>query len=644
MAIRIELLGAVSVTCDDDGPRYVESAQARMAFARLVLGRQEGVTRHELADVVWPDQLPASWKSALRSIVSRLRVFLRPVVPEATDPVVARGGRYFVLLPPDVDVDIERAESAALTAQDRLGVGELPAARRLGMEATSRVRGPFLPDQEGPWVTGVRDDLAELFVTACEITSQASAALGEHARALLLAREAIAAEPLRESAHRCLMAAHASGGNRGEALLAYQRLRRLLAEQLGVDPSPESEAAYLDLLGSATASEADAVAATDRMRRPDVPFVDRHDEMALGLEMWKRVREGRRHLVYLTGEAGTGKTHLARELGRRIAASGGLVLIGRCDPDHAVAYQPVAEVIGGLLAATPADSLPALGPQARSALAELVRLRPPTAARGLPDAGRLFPALTELLVRMASGRPLALLLDDLQWADPATVGLLGHMLRYSADARVGVVAIARDDSWIDRPLREELRRVDHAGRLARLRLAGLEPDAIADLVEAVLPGPASAHTGLVQLLHAETAGNPYMLLELLHQGRTVGTTVSEGAPVPAGIVDLVATHLARIDDRARQLIRAAALSEPHFELDSTARAAGLDERSALDALDQVLDIGLVVEVGARDHVPDEAPRYRFRHGIVRRVVQGQLSGARRLHLHDRLVAASRTSS
>jgi predicted ATPase len=120
--------------------------------------------------------------------------------------------------------------------------------------------------------------------------------------------------------------------------------------------------------------------------------------------------------------------------------------------------------------------------------------------------------------------------------------------------------------------------------------------------------------------------------------------VSEGAPVPAGIVDLVATHLARIDDRARQLIRAAALSEPHFELDSTARAAGLDERSALDALDQVLDSGLVVEAGVRDHVPDDAPRYRFRHGIVRRVVQGQLSGARRLHLHDRLVAASRTSS
>src|SRR4029453_17511388 len=143
MAIRIELLGAVSVTCDDDGPRYVESAQARMAFARLVLGRQEGVTRHELADVVWPDQLPASWKSALRSVVSRLRVFLRPVVPDVTDPVVARGGGFFGPLPPGGDAEIERAESAVLTAHDRLGVGELPAARRLGMEATTRVRGPF---------------------------------------------------------------------------------------------------------------------------------------------------------------------------------------------------------------------------------------------------------------------------------------------------------------------------------------------------------------------------------------------------------------------------------------------------------------------------------------------------------------------
>ncbi|QBI54920.1 AfsR/SARP family transcriptional regulator [Streptomonospora litoralis] len=249
--LRINLTGLVTIECSNRRARSLTSPQAQVAFARLVMERAQGTNREQLADTIWPEGLPNTWPSALRSIVSRVRGFLADTAPSgAVGSLVSQGGRYFLRLPAEVRVDLEHAESAVTEAAEAFARSDHRAACRLAERAASCLEGAFLAAHDGDWVIGVRERVDALRLAALEIASLASSALSDRYRALRYANTAIRHAPFRESAHRCRIAALASAGNRAEALGAYHELRELLAEQLGVDPAPEVQRMYIDLLRS----------------------------------------------------------------------------------------------------------------------------------------------------------------------------------------------------------------------------------------------------------------------------------------------------------------------------------------------------------------------------------------------------------
>lgn len=642
MGVEITLAGLLTVRGDDGVPRHLDSAQARVAFARLLLERDRGTTRDGLADVIWPDQLPPTWASALRSVVSRLRCFVLSALPFVEQPLVAVGGRYQLRLPDDVVVDVELAERAIMAAQDALAVGDHEAARRLACDGADRLRAPFLPDHDGPWATSWRDRLSELLVTGLETASQSAAALGDTTRALVLADDATTLAPLRESTYRCRMAAHAAAGNRGEALRTYQRLRRLLADELGVDPSPETEAAYLELLGAAPSSLAVTRPLPRAGRRHDmsVPFVDREVEMALVAAAWAGTLRRKHQMLFVSGEAGVGKTRLVKEASQRIAADGGLVLFGRCDHESLIPYQPFVEALDGYVAATPIEELSALSPATRRELAAVLpSVDGPRPLDGLVRA-KVFGAVTELIAHATREHPVLMLLDNLQWADRDTLWLLRHVLRHSDDSRLLVIGTARDDVKVATPLAEVVHGLERDGLVSRLPLAGLDPAAIRDLAERVLPGIHDA-AALAEWLHSETAGNPFMVVELLRTHVTLEAVTDTPLPIPREILDLVSTKLGAAPNAdVERLLVAAAVAGTSFELDVAAQAAGLEFTAALDALDSALMAGLVVEADTERGLTTSAPEYRFRHKIAGRALSGQLSGARRHHLRTRVAEAT----
>ncbi|MDS1272473.1 BTAD domain-containing putative transcriptional regulator [Lipingzhangella sp. LS1_29] len=245
----IRLSGFVGIELASSSFRPITSANVQVAFARLVLERNRGTGREQLAEAVWPDGPPNTWTSALRSIVSRVRTYLNELdTPGLETTLACQGGRYVLTFPDDVVVDIESAERSISDAMAKMKDGRNAEAFQSCEDVAAKLQGSFLPTHDGEWVNSVRQQVDSLRLSALEVASLTAAALGRTHRALQYANEAIRQSPFRESAHRCRITAHAIMGNRAEALSAYHELRLLLAEELGIDPAPEVQAAYLDLL------------------------------------------------------------------------------------------------------------------------------------------------------------------------------------------------------------------------------------------------------------------------------------------------------------------------------------------------------------------------------------------------------------
>lgn len=644
MAVELRVAGQLAVIGETGQRQHLESTQAQVAFALLLLERDRGVTRDELANVIWPYGSPPTWASALRNVLSRLRRFVVAAMPSLDQPLVVQGRHYLLRLPDDAVVDIEMAEREIVAAQDALAAGDVGSALRLAARGADRLRSPFLSANDGPWVTSWRGRLTELLALALETASQAAVGVGDNARALFLANEATARSPLRERSYRCLMAAHAAAGNRGEALRAYQRLRYRLSHELGVDPSLDTEAAYLDLLGPAPAPlpQYRGIAAGERSGDP-ADFVARDAEMAALTDAWATTVPARRHLVFVTGEAGAGKTRLAREAGYRVAAEGGLVLFGRCDRESLFPYQPLVEAFDGYISATPPDQLPDFSPAMRCELSAVFPSLDATTCCGVStDRAKLFDGVTRLVEGITSQRPAVLILDDLHWADRETLWLVRHLVRHADGGALLVIATARDDLIGRAPLRHLIRGLEREGSASSLPLAGLDRTAITRLAERIAPS-ATAPDVDAERLATDTAGNPSLVVDLLRGSRSGHAAISStlrGDDVPHAVRDVLSAKLDATSNAAVEpLLHAAALTHAGFDLPLVATAAGLAPSDALDALDAALAVGLVVESEDLDHLPGAT--YRFRHEVIRRVIAGQLSAARRRHLHHRLAEAAR---
>jgi len=265
--LKVFLAGRIAVEAEGvviDERRF-PGRQGRLLFAYLVAEHGRPVPRDELADVLWGDAPPATWDKALSVLVSKLRGVLAEGGVDGASALTAAFGCYQLDLPKGTWVDVLAAESAAKEAEGFLEAGEPESATETAVLAESVTRIPFLPGDDGPWVEEKRRELAEVRVRALSALAEASLRTEKAADAVRWAELAVEAEPFRESGYRRLMEAQVATGNRGEALRVYERCRRLLAEELGAYPSPETESIYRNLLeappGGGAAATPDAISA-----------------------------------------------------------------------------------------------------------------------------------------------------------------------------------------------------------------------------------------------------------------------------------------------------------------------------------------------------------------------------------------------
>jgi EAL domain-containing protein (putative c-di-GMP-specific phosphodiesterase class I)/DNA-binding SARP family transcriptional activator len=216
--------------------------RAELVLAYLAAEHHRVVTQEELADALWPDALPGSWSSGLRGVVTEVRRYLDEAGLEQAELLTVRGG-YRLELPEDVVVDLDEAREELTRARALLDAGAGAEAAVHGARSASLAHLPFLPNYDGDWVDGIRRELESIRGRALEVEARGHHAAGDLAAAASAAERLVRVEPFSEAGHQLRIRLLGEAGDRAGAIRAYEHCRTVLAEELGVAPSAETEAA-----------------------------------------------------------------------------------------------------------------------------------------------------------------------------------------------------------------------------------------------------------------------------------------------------------------------------------------------------------------------------------------------------------------
>ena len=569
-----------------------------------------------------------------------------------------------MLAVPASQVDLFRFEQLLSDGKAALADGRVAEGSHAIAEALGLWRGPALAEFSEPFAEAEGSRLEELRLHALEERIEADLALGRHAALVGELDALVAGHPLRERLRGQQMLALYRSGRQAEALAAYHELRRALDEELGIAPSAslrdlerrilQQEASLdpVDARGEVTlATRSKRAPAPFRSHRP--PPIGREAELERLQSLLTDALHGERQVVFLSGEAGIGKTTLVTAFVETVADDELLVARGECVEQHGAgeAYLPVLDALSRLCRAPSGSAvleilkerapswvlqLPGLvDPQER----ELIELRALAATRD-----RMLREMNETLEALTASHPLVLVLEDLHWSDPSTLDLLSAIGRRSEPSRLLVVATFR-------PVGPGLPGATPVAGLAQdlaargcgtgITVQPLDEKAVTAYLSSRLDG-GSFPSDLPELLQRRTNGNPLFVEKVVDawiEDEQVPTGDLVGN-VPASLKQLIEQRVSELGEAAEEILDVASVAGPEF---SAALVAAACDRGA-DAVESSCDVlarhGAFLESRGVEEWPDGtiASRYGFTHDLCHEVLYQRLPAGRRARLHRKLGA------
>ncbi len=627
----------------------------RKALALLaVLAVSEARTaRDELAALVWPEADANSARGTLRRTLSTLK---RAIGSDSLSV-----DRQAIGLNSDrLEVDVTRFSSLLATARahgHRL-TQECHSCLPVLRKAIQLHRGDFLagfsirdaPEFEDWQVTRCEAYRREL-AAALEGASRTLAAQGDLDGATAFAERLLALDSLNETAHQLLMRIYSQAGDRPAAIRQYKECLRLLHEELAVAPVEETVRLFESIANGDGVSSQISPSATRPVSpsSSQLPLVGREAEWETLASVFDRISAGP-EVVVVEGEAGIGKTRLLEDLLELARARGAVILSSRCYEGEAnLAYAPLMQFLRR--AVDFLDKSGRLGEIMATDLAEVGRLVPDLNTHGADplastDTGpvsraaaqtHFLDAVCRVLLACGLGSRLLITVDDLQWADEASLDWLAYLIRRLTGRRVGVIFAWRSH---ERPMPEAFRRLvsdaRRSGFLTTIALERLDRENVAELLEKAsgngLNGEDEPAADVGTWLFDESEGLPLLLaeyLEAFREGILDRTLHSAGR-------DLLASRVSAVSEGAGQILTAAAVIGRSFDFDTLRQSSGRDEEMVVAALEELQARGLVRELPSE---PAGGVSYDFAHEKLRAVVLDRTTAARRRLLHRRTADA-----
>jgi DNA-binding SARP family transcriptional activator len=638
VSTHFQILGPFRVT-DDDGTEIALGGDKPAALlAMLVLRPNELVAADRLIEDLWDGQPPATAAKTLQVHISRLRRAL----PD--DTISTTRGGYVLNAEPD-QIDALRFETLVSDGTAALAEGAHARASARLRSALALWRGDALADFA--YSSFAQDTIARLDglrAVARESAVEAELALGRHAELVPEIKSLLKRHPLSEHLHAQLMLALYRSGRQAEALGVYRAARRVLVDQLGIEPSEELrelERRILEQDRELTAPAAQPRAAREPQKSQRGALVGYENELGALEDLLEQALMRRGRLALIAGEPGVGKTRLADELGAVATARGAHVVWGRAPSvGGAPAYWPWIQVLRALVAdRDPLSVRTELGPSAAELMQLLPELRdivPDVEAVERVDAEdarfRLFDAAATFVKRTAATRPLVIVLDDLHDADQSTLAFLQFVASAALDAPVLIIGTYRDtDAALARPLSDALGELARTTDCMQLLLTGLSHDDTAHFVElsaGVAPMPV-----LASAIHDASSGNPLFVTELVRllraEDRLHELEGDDALVLPHGVEQVIARRLEHLSDECRRTLSLAAVIGREFDVTLLERAGEASPDELLGHLDDARAARVI----------EEAPALRFSHDLVRHTLYAGLGRSERRRIHEAVALA-----
>jgi DNA-binding SARP family transcriptional activator len=641
--LHITLLGGFTVR---NGDRVVAAPAfggelSRQLVRMLAVRRGALVSRDELVAGLWPVQAPSDPAANLNAQVSRARRALG-----TPGLIVTAPGGYLLRSGTSCTVDIELVTDAVAEARAHLTAGRHVSARRCYEHALRCWAGdPLIEDRYADWAAGPRQRLEQLHLTALEGAAGTALVGGDTVTATAFAEQAVAAAPLRESAHALLIRALAAAGDRAGALDAYARLRRRFTDELGIDPTPQTVALQEALLrGEALEVRApDAPASTlpspATQGAGELVFVGREHELHVLQAM---LDDPEMSTALIAGPAGSGKSRLLAET---VLRSGRAVVSARAfRGERDEPWSLARSLLHASLALRPSaiDAVPSL---ALGVLGDLLPadvlpadVLPATGDGDTVGAGSSRALRREACVRLitAAATSSVLAIDDVQWADATSLDLLRSV--HARAATDGVLVAYRPEELDDgdAPAAFIAGLTADAGTTS-LTLTPLDERAINELM---------ADRDLAEVVVQHTDRTPFAVAEVVRglaarrlitaepvgrwRLRTPDAAATARAAARDGFVRSLLRRSNRQPEASRHVLRLLALLAREAPTLLLAAAVGRTTDAVLDALAPLTGADLV------HSGPDG---WATTHDLIRETVAADLDPVERTRAHAAIAGA-----
>ena len=642
--LKIQLLGGFQITTSQVPLPGFTNTRLQSVLTYLILTRSTPQARQQLAYQFWPESSDSQARTNLRNILHLLRTNL----PDVTRYLMIDS--VTVQWRPDAPatIDVVQFEDAMVVAQRARNVD---AQKKALEEAIACYVGDLLPNCYDEWISSVREEWQQRYLSAVEKLIDLLEQRRDFRTALDHAQRLLQYDPLLETTYGRLMQLHAALGDRAAALRVYHLCRTTLDRELGVDPSPTTQAIYEGLLNL------DTPATVTESLRMATPLVGREAAWTELQKQWQQVMQSSNRtptvqFVMITGEAGIGKTRLVEELVEILSRQGTTTATAYCYPAGGrLAYAPLQNWLRAPDIERHRHTLQTVWQQ------ELARLLPelvePTTVYEEPspitDAAhrrRLFEAVLQALT--TDKQPLLLVIDDIQWCDSDTLEWLEFLAHSPKPLSVLVLATLRSgESAPDDALTGFRLTLERAGRLHDIHLDRLTEMETAELVTnltgQMVDEPHSA------TIFRETDGIPLFIVETIratlqnsppqsNASASAQSLASAHTPsLPSKIQSVIEGRLVRLSPSARALADLGAVVGRAFATKLLNIASTMDEDELIQGLDELWQQQIIHE-----HAGRLEETYAFVHDKLREVVYGLLSPMRRRQLHRRVADALET--